>query len=48
MKISAYHRFRKLWGIIDEDIDEGKYTMEIANSNFLNKFFFIVIFFIFI
>jgi len=27
MKISVYPKFRKLWGMVDEDIEAGSYTV---------------------
>jgi hypothetical protein len=32
MRTSAFPRVRKLWGIIDEDLDKGTYTVEIINN----------------
>ena len=35
MRVSATQNFRKLWGVIDEDLEKGTYELEIANSNLI-------------
>jgi hypothetical protein len=32
MRIATLPTFRKLWGIIEEDLDEGKYDLTISNN----------------
>jgi hypothetical protein len=32
MRTSPQTTFRKLWGVIEEDLDEGTYTVVVSNS----------------
>jgi hypothetical protein len=37
-RTGALPDFRKLWGVIDEDLDEGTYTMKISNQYSVDDF----------
>lgn len=36
MRISPLNKFRKIWGKIEKDLEEGEYIIEIENSNQIN------------
>ncbi|EGR33889.1 ligand-effect modulator 3 LEM3 family protein, putative [Ichthyophthirius multifiliis] len=38
MRTAALANFRKLWGIINEDLDEGTYKLEIMNYYSVDSF----------
>lgn len=44
MKISVYPKFRKVWGMIDKDLDKGSYTFLINDCIFYYSFLLIFTF----
>ena len=37
MQIAPNNEFSKLWGVIEEDLPDGSYTLKIQNSILLNS-----------